>query len=170
MWVPVYSLPLLGAEINGVTAYIHRVLWHQRRRLRVLGYRVPLTSLTNKKPFCGQQSVNITASKSLKPAFDTKELFLSSWSAPSRFPPFFLRYFLFCSTISRSKMFPWSSVGDGEELAGLTAAIVIFFDQRSVSNHEPREPPEKRTLIPCFCKQWLLCWQTFLCLLEIRLN
>ena len=53
-------------------------------------------------------------------------------------------------------MFPWSSVGDGEELAGLTAAIAIFYNLRSVSNPEPLESLVCRILITCFCKQWLL--------------
>ena len=86
-----------------------------------------------------------------------RRVFLSSWPAPSRFP-FFLRNFLFCSTISRSKMFPCSSVGDGEELAGLTAAIAIFYNTRS-GTYTPSVVC--RILITCFCKHWLLYGECF---------
>ena len=45
--LPVYSLPLLGAEVDGVAANVHRVLGHQGRRLGVLGHGVPVPTLNN---------------------------------------------------------------------------------------------------------------------------
>lgn len=170
-WVPVYSLPLLGAKIDGVTADIHRVLWHQRRRLWVLGYRVPLPSLNNKKPFVVIiQSIKLLQNH-LIPRSTLKRiisfLMTGSFSLSALFPSIFPLLLhnieikdvsmVLCGRRGRAR---WANGSHRD-----------FFYQRSVSNHEPRESLEKRTLITCFCKQWLLSWQTsFLCLLEIRLN
>ena len=61
-----YSLPLLGAEVDGVAADVHRVLGHQGRRLGVLGHGVPVPALANQKPRCGQSTANERAFKSTR--------------------------------------------------------------------------------------------------------
>ena len=61
-----YSLPLLGAEVDGVAADVHRVLGHQGRRLGVLGHGVPVPALANQKPRCGQSTANQRALKSTR--------------------------------------------------------------------------------------------------------
>ena len=61
-----YSLPLLGAEVDGVAADVHRVLGHQGRRLGVLGHRVPVPALTNQKSRCGQSTADQMALKSTR--------------------------------------------------------------------------------------------------------